>query len=351
MSDSDRGAILIICTGGTITMSVDPGTGALAPFRFDQMNQQIPEIKKFSFRIDTIQFSPLLDSSEVGPSDWIRMAQTIYDAYDRYDGFVVLHGTDTMAYSASALSFMLQNLNKPVIFTGSQLPIGMVRTDGKENLITAIEIAACKDGAMPMVPEVCIFFENTLWRGNRTTKKNAELFNAFGSYNYPALATAGVHIRYNRSVIHHEEENTSLILHKLIDTNIAVLKLFPGITENYVKAVFSTPGLRAVIMESFGAGNAPSHNWLIRELRAAADKNIIIVNVTQCNTGSVEMGRYKTSIHLLDSGVMSGYDITTESAVTKLMILLGHNQDPDIIKQKMNCSFCGEITVNDVSIF
>jgi L-asparaginase len=345
MSESDTGAILLICTGGTISMSVDPGTGALTPFRFDQLHQYLPELKKFNFKIDFVQFNPLMDSSEVGPDGWIRMAEIIYEAYENYDGFVVLHGTDTMAFSASALSFMLENLRKPVIFTGSQLPIGMVRTDAKENLVTAIEIAACKESGFAMVPEVCIFFENTLWRGNRTTKKNAELFNAFGSYNYPPLATAGVHIRYNRLVIHYDKDLVPLILHRLLDTNLAILKLFPGITENYVKAVFNTPGLRAVILESFGAGNAPSYDWLIRELKAAAEKDIVIVNVTQCNSGSVEMGRYKTSIHLLEAGVVSGYDITTESAVTKLMFLLGHYQDSTIIRQKMDCSFCGEITL------
>jgi len=327
-------------------MSVDPGTGALTPFRFDQLHQHLPELKKFNYTIDFVQFDPLLDSSEVGPEDWIHITEIIHEAYDRYDGFVVLHGTDTMAFSASALSFMLQNLKKPVIFTGSQLPIGMIRTDGKENLITAIEIAASKENGKARIPEVCIFFESTLWRGNRTTKKNAELFNAFGSYNYPPLATAGVHIRYNHTVIHEASENESLTMHRLLDPNIAILKLFPGITHSYVNAVFNTRGLRAVVLESFGAGNAPSAAWLIDEFKAAADKGIAIVNVTQCNTGSVEMGRYKTSVHLLDAGVISGYDITTESAVTKLMFLLGHYQDPDIIRQEFRRSYCGEMTVD-----
>lgn len=326
-------------------MTVDPGTGSLAPFRFEQLYRQIPELNKFDFRIDYVPFHPLLDSSEIGPAEWIRMAETIYEAYDRYDGFVVLHGTDTMAYSASALSFMLQHLQKPVIFTGSQLPIGMVRTDGKENLITAIEIAAAAEDGHPIVPEVCIFFENTLWRGNRTTKKNAELFNAFGSYNYAPLATAGVRIRYNRSVIHYERGDEPLTLHKALSTDIAILKLFPGISESYVNAIFQTKGLRAIVLESFGAGNAPSHDWLVHSLRDAGERGIVIVNVTQCNTGSVEMGRYKTSVHLHDAGVISGYDITTESAVTKLMFLLGHHQDPEKIKLEFRTSCCGEMTV------
>mgnify|MGYP003814297357 CR=1 FL=1 len=345
MNETEHRSVLLICTGGTITMSVDPGTGSLTPFRFDQLYKQIPELNKFDFNIDFVQFNPLLDSSEVGPKEWISMAETIYYAYDNYDGFVVLHGTDTMAFTASALSFMLEHLQKPVILTGSQLPIGMIRTDGKENLITAIEIAAAREYGSALVPEVCIFFENTLWRGNRTTKKNAELFNAFGSYNYAALATAGVHIRYNRTVIHHERGERKLILHRALDTNIAILKMFPGISEAYVEAVFHTPGLRAVVLESFGAGNAPSSQWLIDLLKKATDQGIVIVNVTQCNTGSVEMGRYKTSVHLHNAGVISGYDITTETAVTKLMFLLGHYQDSETIRKEMGRSFCGEVTV------
>jgi len=344
MSDETR-SILLICTGGTISMSVDPGTGALTPFPFNQLYKQIPELRRFDYRVDSVLFDPLLDSSEIGPEEWIKIGEIINESYDSYDGFVVLHGTDTMAYSASALSFMLEYLKKPVIFTGSQLPLSMVRTDAKENMITAIEIAAAKENGMAMVPEVCIFFENTLWRGNRTTKKNAELFNAFGSYNYFPLATAGVHIRYNRTVIHYDKDTRPLLLHRMLDTNIAILKLFPGISRQYVNAVFSTPGLRAVVLESFGAGNAPSYDWLVQLLKEAADKGIVILNVTQCNTGSVEMGRYKTSVHLLDAGVISGFDITTESAVTKLMFLLGHHKDPDKIRKEMGRSFCGEVTV------
>ena len=342
---NETGSILLICTGGTISMSVDPGTGALTPFPFGQLYKQIPELKRFDYQVDFVMFDPMLDSSEVGPEEWVKMAEIIYDSYDSYDGFVVLHGTDTMAYSASAMSFMLEYLKKPVIFTGSQLPLSMVRTDAKENMITAIEIAAAKDNGTAMVPEVCIFFENTLWRGNRTTKKNAELFNAFGSYNYYPLATAGVHIRYNRTVIHYDKDTHPLKLHRMLDTNIAVLKLFPGISRQFVTAVFNTSGLRAVVLESFGAGNAPSYDWLVEIFKIAAERGIIIVNITQCNTGSVEMGLYKTSVHLLEAGVISGFDITTESAVTKLMFLLGHHKDPKKIREEMGRSFCGEVTV------
>lgn len=341
----ETSSILLICTGGTISMSVDPGSGALTPFNFDNLHIHIPELKRFDFRIDSKLFNPLLDSSEIGPQEWILIAETIFDNYDNYDGFVVLHGTDTMAYSASALSFMLENLKKPVVFTGSQLPLSMVRTDAKENLVTAIEIAAAREHGEAMVPEVCIFFESTLWRGNRTTKKNAELFNAFGSYNYFPLATAGVHIKFNRTVIHYDKSPLKLKLHRLLDTNIAILKLFPGISKNYVESVFATKNLRAVVLESYGAGNAPSYQWLIDIFQDAANKGIVIVNVTQCNTGSVEMGRYKTSVHLLDAGVISGYDITTESAVTKLMFLLGHYNDSALVKEEMGKSYCGEVTL------
>ena len=259
--------------------------------------------------------------------------------------FVILHGTDTMAYTASALSFMLENLSKPVILTGSQLPIGVLRTDGKENLITSIEIAAAKhpDGTA-VVPEVCIFFENHLLRGNRTTKINAENFNAFRSYNYPALATAGIHIKYEYDRIRKVDPNLPMHAHYVFDTNVIILTLFPGIQENIVRTVLNTPGLKAVVLKTYGSGNAPQKPWFIHLLAEATAKGIVIVNISQCQTGMVEMARYETGLHLLDAGVISGYDATVESVLTKLMFLLGHGLTPKEIRSEMNRSIAGEFT-------
>ena len=273
------------------------------------------------------------------------MARMVYDHYDEYDGFVILHGTDTMSYSASALSFMLQNLSKPVVFTGSQLPVGVLRSDAKENLLTAIEIAAAKDEeGNAIVPEVTIYFEDRLFRANRTTKRNAEHFSAFNSYNYPALAKAGVHITYQPHLVHYSDPNAPLVLHTDFDCNVAVLKLFPGIQQPVVRALLHTRGLKGVVLETFGAGNAPTDKWLYRELKAAVDRGIIIVNKTQCNTGSVEMGLYAVSLNLMKAGVLSGYDITTEALLTKMMLLLGEN--PEHAKELLGKSLCGEMTVD-----
>jgi len=335
----------LLFTGGTISMSEDPATGALRPIDFDRLQELMPELKQTGIRIKSIPFLPLIDSSDVDPEVWERLALIIQENYEDYDGFVVLHGTDTMAYSASALSFMLENLSKPVIFTGAQLPIGMMRSDAKENLLTAIEIASAKESGQPIVPEVCVFFEDTLFRGNRTTKKNAEHFNAFNSYNYPPLAKAGVHIKYFRSYIHYPSAGTQLRVRTRIDQNIAVLKLFPGISEHTVKAILQIPGLKSVVLESFGAGNAPRKEWLFNALKKATDSGIIIVNKTQCSTGSVEMGRYETSLNLVNAGVMSAYDCTTEAIVTKLMYLLGEYHTLDEVKHRLSVSMCGEMTV------
>ncbi len=339
-------SVLIIYTGGTIGMIQNPETGALETFNFEHLHTHVPELQKTNCTIDTIQFDPPIDSSDMEPEAWRKIVHIISDNYDMYNGFVILHGTDTMAYTASALSFMLENLAKPVILTGSQLPICMLRTDGKENLMTSIEIATAQnpDGT-PVVPEVCILFENHLMRGNRTTKLNAENFNAFRSFNYPVLADAGIHIKYNYGVIHKAMPTLPLEPHYLLDTRIAVLKLFPGIHENVVAATLSIEGLRAVVLETYGSGNAPRRKWLLRLLEGASKRGIVIVNVSQCCAGTVEMERYETGYHLLQSGIVSGYDSTTESAVTKLMFLLGHGYEPEEIREKMRHPLAGEITL------
>ena len=320
-------------------------TQALAPADIETFKAFMPELFAGSVHVDIQAFSPLIDSSDVNPECWVRIARMVYDHYDDYDGFVVLHGTDTMSYSASALSFMLQNLSKPVVFTGSQLPVGVLRSDAKENLLTAIEIAAAKDDeGNAIVPEVTIYFEDRLFRANRTTKRNAEHFSAFNSYNYPALAKAGVHITYQPHLVHYSDPKEPLILHTSFDCNVAVLKLFPGIQQPVVRALLHTRGLKGVVLETFGAGNAPTDIWLYRELKAAVDRGIIIVNKTQCNTGSVEMGLYAVSLNLMKAGVISGYDITTEALLTKMMLLLGEN--PEHAKELIGQDLCGEMTID-----
>ena len=326
----------------------DKHSEALIPADMETFKAYMPELFAGDVHVDIQAFSPLLDSSNVTPECWVKMGQMIYDHYDAYDGFVVLHGTDTMSYSASALSFMLENLSKPVVFTGSQLPVGVLRSDAKENLLTAIEIAAAKDeDGNAIVPEVTIYFEDRLFRANRTTKRNAEHFSAFNSYNYPALAKAGVHITYQPHLVHYSDPQAPLRLHTQFDQNVAILKLFPGIQRSVVRAVLRTRGLKGVVLETFGAGNAPSDKWLYRELKAAVEKGIIIVNKTQCNTGSVEMGLYAVSLNLMKAGVLSGYDITTEALLTKMMLLLGENpDDADIVRRLLGEDLCGEITID-----
>ncbi|MBM3405038.1 MAG: type I asparaginase [Bacteroidetes bacterium] len=337
-------SILIIYTGGTIGMVHDPRTGILKPLGFDNLYKHLPVLESLNFHIDFHTFDPLLDSSNMHPSFWIKLAGVIEENYEQYDGFVVLHGSDTMAYSASALSFMLENLNKPVIFTGSQLPIGVVRTDGRDNLINSIEIAAAQEEETPVVPEVAICFENRLFRGNRTTKFNAEHFQAFVSGNYPILADIGVHIRYNR--MHILKPNfKKLKVHKVFDENILILKLFPGISKQAVDCALQTSGLKGIIFETFGAGNAPTAPWFIDSLKEALDRGIILFNVTQCKGGAVELGKYETSAELGRIGVVSGYDITTESAVAKMMYLLGYDFEKDETERLLQTSLRGEMTV------
>jgi L-asparaginase len=336
--------ILIIYTGGTIGMVNDPYTGSLVPIDFEHISEQVPELQRFGYSLNSVTFEPVADSSNIDPSTWIRIAETIENCYDRYDGFVVLHGTDTMAYSASALSFMLENLEKPVIFTGAQLPIGVLRTDGKENLITAIEIAAAKNESLPVVPEVCIYFENKLMRGCRTTKCNADEFDAFCSPNYPPLAEAGLHIKYNYSAIKYPDKKRDLTVRKSFNNDTAILKLFPGISHKLIRSIVSIEGLKGLIIETYGSGNAPTYPWFLDELKQFLKKGGIILNVTQCHGGSVEMGLYETSRELLKSGVVSGRDITSEASITKLMHLLGNHDSREKIVELLNSSLSGEIS-------
>jgi L-asparaginase len=344
MKNKKNISILIIYTGGTIGMVHDPVTGSLVPIDFHHISDHVPELRKFGYDLKSVSFNPVKDSSNIDPGVWVKMSEIIEENYNKFDGFVVLHGTDTMAYTASALSFMLENLRKPVILTGSQLPIGLLRTDGKENLITAIEIAAAKENGGPTVPEVCIYFDNKLTRGNRTTKMSAEHFDAFYSPNYPPLAEVGLHLKYFNNLISYPEKDQKLIIHKTFDTNVAILKLFPGINRKLVQAIIKTEGLRGLIIETFGSGNAPTYQWFLDDLKHYIDNGGIILNVTQCHGGSVEMGLYETSRQMLAAGVVSGKDITSEASVTKLMHLLGRYLSREKVVQSLNSSLAGEIT-------
>lgn len=318
-------SVLLIYTGGTIGMMQDAGTGELKPFDFKSLTLQIPELKKFDIELSSIAFKQPIDSSNMHPDVWVELAEIIYKNYKKHDGFVILHGSDTMSFTASALSFMLDGLSKPVVLTGSQLPIGMIRTDGKENLITAIEIAGSKQNGKPIVNEVCIYFEYKLYRGNRTFKYNSAHFDAFKSPNYPVLAEAGVSIRYNHNALLKPSKKT-LSIHTQLNNDIAVLKLFPGISKKITSAILKTNGVKAVILETFGAGNATTQDWFIEELKESIKRNIIILNITQCSEGQVIQGMYETSSQLKKIGVIGGADLTFESAVTKLMFLLGQKK-------------------------
>lgn len=340
-----KSKVLLIYTGGTIGMMQDAKSGQLKPFDFKHLREQIPELNKFDVTLSAVSFAKPIDSSEMQPSVWIEIVKLIEKNYNKVDGFVVLHGSDTMSFTASALSFMLENLNKPVILTGSQLPIGMIRTDGKENLITAIEIAAAKDKkGKAVVSEVCIYFEYQLYRGNRTHKFNAEHFQAFQSANYPVLAEAGVHLKYNHSALQ-TANRKKLKVHTSLDPNIAILKMFPGITQNVVEAVLNAKSIKAVLLETFGSGNAGTQKWFIDALKKAIGKGVIILNVTQCNAGKVEQGKYATSAQFKKIGIIGSSDITSEAAVAKLMFVLGATSDKEQVGKLLSTDLRGEMTV------
>lgn len=327
-------------------MKQDPVSFDLRPFDFSQILEEVPELKKFGYRIDTYSFDPIIDSSDVDIDFWIRLTRLIAEHYDSYDGFVILHGTDTMSFSASALSFMLGDITKPVVFTGSQLPIGMLRTDGKENLISSIEIAASKDAdGHPMVPEVCIYFESQLYRGNRTTKYTAENFRAFRSANYPVLAEAGIHIKFNTAFIRYPKDwNQPLRPVYDLDPSVLIIKVIPGIKKNTLDALVSIPGIRAIILETYGSGNAPSGKWFTDSIKRAVEHGLIVLNITQCQAGRVDMDTYSTGKSLKNIGVIGGSDCTTEAASAKLFFLLGQYSDNKTIAQLLEKNIRGELT-------
>ena len=338
--------ILIIYTGGTIGMIEDLNTHTLKPFDFSHLMDNVPKVKMLNYDIDNIQFQPPLDSSDMHTAHWKDIARSIVENYDRYDGFVVLHGTDTMAYTASALSFMLENLRKPVIITGSQLPIGEVRTDGEENLITALQIAAATDSfGLPMVREVAILFDNFLWRGNRSTKRSADNFNAFESSNYPSLAQIGLSIHFDTDALNRKHSGEELRPHYELDTTVAAIDLFPGISPTTLRHQLSCPSVKGIVLRTFGAGNAPTAKWFADALRETIERGVVIMNVTQCGNGSVHTNRYMGGDMLSNLGVVPGHDITFEAAITKMMHLFGLGLDATEVVRRLEQNIAGELTV------
>lgn len=337
--------ILMLYTGGTIGMMKDPQTGALRPFDFQRLLHQIPELAEMDCEIHTDSLDKPIDSSNIKPEHWVRMAQRIAQDYTHYDAFVILHGSDTMAYSASALSFLLKNLSKPVIFTGSQLPIGITRSDARENLLTTIEIAlARREDNLAMIPEVAIYFEYDLFRGNRTHKSSTEDFEAFQSLNYPKLAEAGVHIKYHQAYIHHPSKD-SLEVYGRFEEEVGVLTMFPGISPSFVEAVLANKKMKGLVLRTFGSGNAPTKSWLLKALEKTAKKGVPIVNISQCNGGGVIQGKYEASKGLLEMGVISGGDMTFEAGITKMMHLLGEGCEGEAFRKNYEKSLRGELTV------
>lgn len=339
----DDEKVLVIYTGGTLGMIFDNKSQSLVPFDFQQIPENLPEITRLDFEITVLTFELLLDSSNMVPQNWVDLAEIIEKYYHEFDAFVILHGTDTMAYTASALSFMLVGLNKPVILTGAQLPIGVARTDAKENFITALEISIANKNKQPIISEVCIYFNSVLLRGNRSRKHESMQFDAFVSENYPVLATVGISIDYNWPYLMPHKLESTLSINKILNENVLFLKLFPGISENLIVNILNTPNLKAIVLETYGSGNAPTSLWFLNALKLAIEREIIILNVSQCIGGKVMQGSYQTSIHLAEIGVISGKDISAEAAITKLMVVLGKNLPFNNAIKLLKTNLAGEI--------